>query len=269
MSSTSNPVAAQELKSPYVSSVGSGTVLPKFKTEEKFELYQTPHPSYTPPQAQAFPGSQENVVLECDKMPAASRYPLMISAIVPRPIALVTSQSEAGINNCSPFSYFNVICHDPPTLIVSCNYNRDGTAKDSLRNILTTKDFVVSIMSEWYIESSNYTCGNFKYGDDEMKAAGMEVHPSKLINPPTPAASAFSMECRLESTYDLKSEDGSGRMSTTMVIARILAFCIKKDVLKEDGTLDMEKYAPIARLGGIQYGRVTQGFELPRPYFKH
>ena len=74
-----------------------------------------------------------------DLQQSGGLYGLLISSVVPRPIALVTSQDQHGALNCAPFSYFNVVCHDPPTLMVSCNLNgRNNTKKDTLVNIEAT-----------------------------------------------------------------------------------------------------------------------------------
>ncbi len=67
---------------------------------------------------------------------AGGLYGLLISSVVPRPIALVTTQNESKQLNCAPFSYFNVVSHDPPLLIIGCNLNgRTNTKKDTLNNI--------------------------------------------------------------------------------------------------------------------------------------
>lgn len=88
----------------------------------------------------------------CDDSETFCRYSLLISCVVPRPIALCSTLSADGVQNCSPFSYFGIINHDPMLVSVTICTNGRGperTKKDSLTNIEHTRDFVVNIMSEW------------------------------------------------------------------------------------------------------------------------
>lgn len=99
-----------------------------------------------------------------------SSYFLSISGVVPRPIALTSTQSLAGIRNVAPFSYFNIIAHDPPTVVIGiCRNAGSGTKKDTLINIEETGEFVVNIISDWMVEAANHTCGAFPPEVDEMQ----------------------------------------------------------------------------------------------------
>ena len=127
-----------------------------------------------------------------------SRYSLLISCAVPRPIALVTSIDKNGIRNCAPFSYFGVVSHDPPLVSVTiCTQGRDRVKKDTLNNIADTKQFVVNIMSEWFVESANHTCGAFPPDVDEITVSGLSTVPSVKVQPPRVAESAVQMECQV------------------------------------------------------------------------
>ena len=92
-----------------------------------------------------------------DPTALASSYLLGISGVVPRPIAFVSTQSASGIGNLAPFSYFNIVAHDPPTVVVGICRNRDGSLKDTLRNIDETNEFVVNIISKWMVDAANHT----------------------------------------------------------------------------------------------------------------
>jgi flavin reductase (DIM6/NTAB) family NADH-FMN oxidoreductase RutF len=114
--------------------------------------------------------------------------------VVPRPIALTSTLSVDGTRNIAPFSYFNIVSHDPPHVALGICKNPDGSKKDTLRNIEDTKEFVINIMSDWYVESANHCCGNFAPEEDELQRSGlMNPIPSQVVKPCRLAESAFHM----------------------------------------------------------------------------
>lgn len=70
----------------------------------------------------------------------AAMYAFVISAVVPRPIAFVSSVSAKGEGNLAPYSYFNVMCHNPPVVTIGVCRSplRGGGKKDTLENIEET-----------------------------------------------------------------------------------------------------------------------------------
>ena len=122
-----------------------------------------------------------------------SAYSLCISGVVPRPIALTSTLSADGVRNVAPFSYFNIMSHDPPHVTIGICKNPDGTSKDTLRNIEETKEFVINIMSDWYVESANHCCGDFTYEEDEVTRSGLTPLPSDVVKPCRIAESGFHM----------------------------------------------------------------------------
>eukprot|EP01038_Epipyxis_sp_PR26KG_P012815 gene12815-17180_t len=203
-------------------------------------------------------------------MKAADVYYMMISAVIPRPIALVSSVDINGIINCAPYSYFNLIGHDPPLVIIGCCLNtRVGTKKDTLNNIEATGQFVVNIMSEWYIDSANHTCGNFSPEVNEMELAGLTSIPSQAIKPPRVGEAAIQMECEV---YDLKPVHNNANVHTqTLIIGKIIRIHLHDEVLvpgsgeKDAPLIDWEKLNPMCRLGGDSYATITDVFDLTRP----
>lgn len=133
-----------------------------------------------------------------DLKKSGGMYGLMISSITPRPIALVTSVGQNGVINCAPFSYFNMVCHDPPLLVIGCNLNtRTASKKDTLINAEFSGEFVVNIMSNWFVESANHTSGNFPPETSEVEASGLTTVKSELVQPPRIAESAVQYECEV------------------------------------------------------------------------
>jgi flavin reductase (DIM6/NTAB) family NADH-FMN oxidoreductase RutF len=195
-------------------------------------------------------------------------YGLMISSVVPRPIALVSSQDASGVLNCSPYSYFNMMCHDPPIICIGCCVGR-GKKKDTLNNIQETGQFVVNIMSDWYVESANHCCGNFPPEVNEIDISGLTTAASTVVKAPRIQEAAISLECEvleLKPAYNAANEH-----AVTVVMAKIVKFHIQDHVLvpgsleNQKPLVDARKLAPICRLGGNTYGTVGEMFDLPRP----
>jgi flavin reductase (DIM6/NTAB) family NADH-FMN oxidoreductase RutF len=196
---------------------------------------------------------------------AFSRYSLLISCVVPRPIALVTSINSLGDRNCAPFSYFNAVCHDPPLVAITvCTQGRDHVQKDTLNNIEQTNEFVVNIMSEWYIESANHTCGAFPPDVDEITLSGLTTLPSTKVKPERIAEAAIQMECQ---TYSITPIHNDAKEHTaSMIIGRIVNFHVHEGVLSEGGaTVDINKLRPMGRAGGNTYCTMGNTFDLARP----
>lgn len=185
-------------------------------------------------------------------------YRLMISTIVPRPIALVSTVSEAGIFNVSPFSYFNGVAARPP--IVSLSIARRGPGeKDTMRNIRATREFVVNVVDRGLAAASVQASGDYDPSVDEFQVAGLTPLPSDKIRAPRVAESPVHFECV---AVDLVERPGGAE--TTLVLGRVLRFHVARRVLV-DGVVDPRQLDPVARLGGDLYAALGEPFPLPRP----
>jgi flavin reductase (DIM6/NTAB) family NADH-FMN oxidoreductase RutF len=137
------------------------------------------------------------------KIQKSSVYNLITSSIAPRPIAVVTTQSAGGIHNCALFSYFNAVSHDPPLITLGlCTKGRNRIKKDTLNNIEETKEFVVNILSQWYLEAANKTSGNYPSDVDEIKLANLTPMPCEMIAPPRLKEAAVQLECQVKLLLD-------------------------------------------------------------------
>lgn len=229
-----------------------------------------PHPGWKPGEKQPAPfHSAETVTVDPAQVGADHLYPLMISSVVPRPIAFISTRNDAGIGNLAPFSYFNVVAHNPPHVVVGFarSRERDHGRKDTLVNILETREFVANLISEWFVEAANHCCGNFEYGEDEMQLAGLTPAPSVKVAPPRVKESAVSLECQLRHTYDTKDREGT--ITGTIVIGEVVMVHVHQEVAGRSPSgklvVDINKLRPISRLGGNTYGRTGGLFDLPRP----
>ncbi len=204
------------------------------------------------------------------QIPPRDAYNILLSAIGPRPIAWVSSISASGQPNLAPFSFFNVVCAEPPMLGFSPSMRSSkrpqaadadaGEPKDTLRNIRETREFVVNIVTYELAEAMNLTSGEYDASINEFNLAKIDSAPSKIVRPARVVKSPVSFECRLHQILDFNpGPDGS-----SLVIGEVVSIHIDDQYLK-DGRLDRNAIDLIGRMGGMQYTRTTHRFEMMRP----
>lgn len=207
----------------------------------------------------------------CDKffdfaiLPAKEQYKLLLSTIVPRPIAWVVSQDRNGCLNAAPFSFFNAFAVDPPVVGIGIgSHDSDqphglGRPKDTRRNIRDTKEFVVNLVSEDMASAMNITAIEFGPSVCELSEAKIETRPSVHIKPPRIAGSPVAIECELMQIVDLGKDTG-------LVLARVLAMHIREDGILDAAKhyIDTPKLGLIARMHGGWYARTSCLFQMNR-----
>lgn len=187
-------------------------------------------------------------------------YTLMVQLITPRPIAWVSSVSEAGVTNLAPYSFFNGVGANPPTVVFCPANQRDGSPKDSLRNVLETNEFVVNVVSSDDAAVMNQSSANYDSEVSEFEAIGIETLESEKVTPPRIASSRAQFECRLLQHIEL----GTGPSGANVVIGEIVLLHVADSIIS-DGIVDPAKLDNIGRLGGKAYTKTTDRFELDRP----
>jgi len=197
--------------------------------------------------------------------PAASSpidiYKLLVGAIVPRPIAFVSSLSPEGILNLAPFSFFTAVSANPPVICFSPMIRgNDASRKDTLRNVELTGEFVVNIVSEEFVGKMNICSTEFPPDVDEFAASGLTPIPSDLVAPPLVKESRIQMECRLVQIVHISPKPLGG----SLVIGEVVRFHIDPAVW-DHGKIDPEKLHAVGRMAGATYARTTDRFELERP----
>jgi flavin reductase (DIM6/NTAB) family NADH-FMN oxidoreductase RutF len=197
-----------------------------------------------------------------DELPYREFYRILIDTVVPRPIAWVSTLSNGRLN-LAPFSFFNAVSAKPPLLGFSPSLRWvDGrpAPKDTLRNIRETGEFVVNMVTFAIAEAMNLTSGDYESSINEFELAKLATRPSQVVRPPQVAQSPVSFECKVERIIDFGSEPPSG----SLVIGEIVSVHLEDEVLK-DGRLDADVVDLIGRMGGMEYSRTTQRFEMKRP----
>lgn len=189
-----------------------------------------------------------------------------IKAIVsPRPIGWISSCGKDGSVNLAPYSYFNAISEFPPMVMFSSAPSGNEAHKDSLRNVIETEEFVVNIVSSVLGDAMNITSAGLAYGQSEFAAAGLDMADCNTVSVPRVAAAPAALECKLWKVVELPKPDDIE--STVMVIGTITGIHIADEVIK-DGKVDVTIYQPLARLGYMDYARVSDVFAMPRPAAK-
>lgn len=195
------------------------------------------------------------MILDPQQTKPADFYRFMISVIVPRPIAFVSTVNADGRYNVAPFSYFNAITNQPPLVGISIN-RRKGGPKDTVRNIQATGEFVVNIVNEELAARMVHTSGEWAEDVDEFELAGLTPTKSDRVQPPRVAESPVSLECTLFRVIELGE--------TFFVVGEIVRAHVADDVLT-DGRVDIAKLKPLGRLGGDGYSVVREVVHIARP----
>jgi flavin reductase (DIM6/NTAB) family NADH-FMN oxidoreductase RutF len=200
------------------------------------------------------------MLFDMETLPAQDRYKVLTATVTPRPIAWVTTLSESGVVNAAPFSFFNVMGHEPPTVALGVLAGT-GRLKDTAANILASGEFVVNLVSEANAEAMNVTCIDAPPEVDELALAGLTAQPSRCIAPPRILESPVAFECRV-----LTSLVTGPRQ--TIVIGRVVCAHVHNAFVQDAARcyIDTKALRLIARMHGSGgYARSTDLFQLERP----
>lgn len=199
--------------------------------------------------------------LDFAQIPPRDAYQWMIHTILPRPIAWVSTIAPDGRTNLAPFSFFQGVTSNPPTLMFVPVNDRHGTKKDTVRNIESVPEFVINVVSYALGESMNLTSATLPYGESEFEKFGIAAAPSSRVRPPRVAAAPVAFECQLDRIITI----GEGPLAANVVFGRILIAHIHDEVLGADGMPDAAKLDLIGRMGGASYASTRDVFAMKRP----
>lgn len=174
-------------------------------------------------------------------------YKFLIGSILPRPIAVVSTKSENGANNLAPFSFFTAISAKP-MIVAFSPLIRSSTSemKDTPRNILRTKEFVVNFVTEDTVEKINMASSELAYGEDEFKHAGLTALNSEKVQAMRLKESPIQFECLFRDSLNYgDAGPGSGQLITGEVVKVHIA-----DELLEEGRISTELFKPVGRGAG-------------------
>jgi flavin reductase (DIM6/NTAB) family NADH-FMN oxidoreductase RutF len=200
--------------------------------------------------------------IDIQTLPLATRYKLITGTIVPRPIAWVSTQNAAGQPNLAPFSFFNGICSNPPSLLFCPGVRgTDVSMKDTYNNVKASGEFVVNIVNESLLEKMNITATELPAEINEFTEAGLTAVPATRVNAPRVAESPVNFECK---ALEIVPVGDGGKGSAWVVIGEILYMHVHDDVIFGDHYIDMRALAPIGRLAGPNYATLGEILEVSR-----
>ena len=194
------------------------------------------------------------------------RYKLLIGAIVPRPIAFVSTLSVEGRSNLAPYSFFNGVGSDPMALLFSVGNTPDGREKDTLRNARPvaeggTGEFVVNVAVERYARAVAAAAEELPFGESEFDLTGLQPSPSLRVAPPRVAESPLAFECR---TLQVVSTNPGRPGGANVVVGEVVHVFVDDALTNERRHVDPERLAAIGRMGGLGYCTTRDRFEMPR-----
>jgi flavin reductase (DIM6/NTAB) family NADH-FMN oxidoreductase RutF len=184
-------------------------------------------------------------------------HDLLTSAIIPRPIAWVSSINKAGQTNLAPFSFFTGVSWSPPILAFSVVNRADGTMKDTVRNIREVPEFVVHIVSVDLLSTMEYSAKPIPYGADESSIIGIHWRPSKTVKPYRIQEARIAFECSLERIVTVSEGPNAGNL----ILGRVHLVQVRDDVLKNKREVDWLGLDVLGRLSGNRYCAVRSVIE--------
>lgn len=207
------------------------------------------------------PEPQNMQSFDMAKLSVAEKYQFLIRAIAPRPIAWISTCNSQGQGNLSPFSFFNGTGTNPPALMVSIVPKANGTHKDTLKNILETREFVVNCVNEWSLPVMHHSSAGYGPNENEAEILGLKMMDSVSVKPQRVQGASWQFECKL---YDTMTVGDGSVGSGTIVVGEILTTHVDSAALDEKGRLDFAKFSPVARIGGPSYALAGETVDMPR-----
>jgi flavin reductase (DIM6/NTAB) family NADH-FMN oxidoreductase RutF len=183
------------------------------------------------------------------------RYKLLIGTVIPRPIAFITTLSKEGRRNAGPFSFFNVLTHDPAIVAIGVENYDDGRMKDTSRNIRDTEEFIVHIVDDALAAQMEICAIKFGPDVDELSEAGLETVPGTMVKAPRIVTAPAALECRRYMTLEV----GKAR---EIILGQVLGVHVRADAVDERLHVDQLKMDAIGRLGGHSYARTRDQFDI-------
>ena len=187
-------------------------------------------------------------------------YKFLIGSIIPRPIAFVTTISRDHVLNGAPFSYFNIVSSNPPMISLAIQRS-EGRHKDTAKNILDSKEFVVHIVDEKNVEMVNKTAANLPSNQSEIELANFTPVESEKVSVPGVQEAKIRMECVLENSLEFVGSDSPG---CDLIIGKVVQFHIESEIY-EKGRIDPKGLGAVSRLAGHNYAKIGEIFSIERP----
>jgi flavin reductase (DIM6/NTAB) family NADH-FMN oxidoreductase RutF len=190
------------------------------------------------------------------------RYKVLISLVIPRPIALVTTLGPTGIVNAAPFSFFNIFSESPPLAVLGLQSKPDKRLKDTSAHIRDRGEFVINLVDEALGAQMNQCAVDFPPEISEIDAAKLNLLPSEKIKIPRIAEAPAALECRHYTTLEVSAE-------RRLAIGEIVHIHVRDGIVDPVKLrVDMKAYRPLARLYGNFYASLGEPFTHVRQSYE-
>lgn len=184
------------------------------------------------------------------------RYKLLIGTVIPRPIALVTTMSREGRANAGPFSFFNVLTHDPAIVAIGVENQANRSFKDTARNIDETKEFTVHIVDNALVAQMEICAIKFGPEVDELAEAGLDTAPGAMVRSPRILAAPAALECRLHTVLRVSP-------AREIILGEVVGLFVRSDALDPTNLhIDQQMMDVVGRMGGHTYARTRDQFDI-------
>ncbi|MGM0153830.1 flavin reductase family protein [Enterococcus sp. 3G6_DIV0642] len=187
-------------------------------------------------------------------------YKLLIGSIIPRPVAVVSTQSADGIVNIAPFSFFNIVSSEPVILSLAIQ-RKEGELKDTARNLLATKEAVVHILDQTNVQEANKTAALLPADQSELTVSGFTTTISKTIAVPGLNEASVRLETILHQHVPIKKDQ---QTTADLLLLEVVGYQIAEDVY-QDGKIDPRALQAVSRLAGNSYATIGEIFDIKRP----
>lgn len=202
------------------------------------------------------------MIVDFNSISPSNGYHLLTQTIIPRPIAWILSENEDGSLNLAPFSFFNAVCSEPPLLMVSIGKKPNGEVKDTRRNMLSGRDFVVHIASLAQAQALSHSAATLAYGDSELAIDNLALERFEGCTVPRLADSPVAYHCKFYDSHII------GPSEQAVLYAEVAQLYVNDDLVNisnERTVIDADKMCPLSRLGGSNFAALDKSFSLLRP----
>lgn len=187
-------------------------------------------------------------------------YKLLIGSIIPRPVAVVSTQSADGIVNIAPYSFFNIVSSEPVILSLAIQ-RKEGELKDTARNLLATKEAVVHILDQTNVQEANKTAALLPADQSELTVSEFTTTTSKTIAVPGLNEASVRLETILHQHVPIKKDQ---QTTADLLLLEVVGYQIAEDVY-QDGKIDPRALQAVSRLAGNSYATIGEIFDIKRP----
>ena len=187
-------------------------------------------------------------------------YKLLIGSIIPRPVAVVSTQSADGSVKIAPFSFFNIVSSEPVILSLAIQ-RKEGELKDTARNLLATKEAVVHILDQTNVQEANKTAAFLPADQSELTVSGFTTTASKTIAVPGLNEASVRLETILHQHVPIKKDQ---QITADLLLLEVVGYQVAEDVY-QDGKIDPRALQAVSRLAGNSYATIGEIFDIKRP----